>query len=162
MRSPITAVGLAQADVAVSLPWDAYDTKTWGKVHSLTEHEYGAECARLIKEILVSVKHTKIMHNAQADIIPMAVRGIFVRTWDDTLGLHRTISPDIMHDLQFAAACELPVRPWKALFCAGGDKGAVETYVRRDPRGELRPYNADDAWHEIPLYEKLLPQVENA
>lgn len=160
MVSAITAVGLASKEVAVSLPWDAYDTLKWDKVHDLEQYEGGAECRRLIKEILQSAQHTKVMHNVQADYIPMARRGIVVQNWDDTLGYHRTISPDIFHDLQFAVACELPVRPWKALFCSGGDEGAFDTYVKRDPVNELRPYNASDAWHELPLLDALKPQVD--
>lgn len=149
LEVPITAMGLADSHVAVSMPWEAYHAGRYGDVAPLYWYEAGPAIERLMTEILESGQ-TKVLHNGQYDSLGLRKRGIHLGgKVEDTLLAHRLIYPNRAHNLQTAALSEFGVEPWKSDF-----RQAVGDFIENNHR-ILRLYNAKDTAATIAIWSFL-------
>jgi hypothetical protein len=154
----ITAVNLATADgLAISLPWDAYDTPDGTHVRKLP-----AAHRRMILNLL-HADTTKIGHNIAFDKRELMAKGIAMGgALMDTMLLSRTITPELTHGLQKVTARWMACPPWKSTFKPAGLKPGVNKdhpdYWRTDPEA-LRIYGAQDAWYTARLAYDLAPMI---
>lgn len=157
-RTRLTVIGLADSKCTVSIPWDGFHMALSGEWEpSLNEYSDGTAIEVLVRRILAGPQ-PKILHNGSFDLVELAERHIEVSNYDwDTLLLHRVVYPQYPHGLQFAAATELCVPPWKALYkppqCPHEFNDTWDPWTY-DPVA-LRTYNAQDAAIEVPLLESL-------
>lgn len=157
-RRTLTAIALADSQASVSVPWDTFKTP-FGK---LEEGLLNKRLRNIILYLLES-KVPKILHNGQFDVTVLGDRDIKVNNYQyDTLLMHRTAYPQFPHDLQFAAATEICVEPWKSTFKAPSrprdiDKADWDPYMLDG--STLRHYNAQDAAILVPLNESLKRKV---
>lgn len=160
LLSDLMCLGIANKNVAVSIPWVAYDAGKFGYVKGLRDYPViGQKIETLVRNILASPTIPKVMHNAQHDLLTAQLQGIDIQgEIHDTLLLHHTIAPQIRHDLALVAAIEFPAPKWKAEFKVGTDAKGLEVFTKRD-EFDLRTYNAKDAAMTILLYDKLLKRL---
>ena len=157
-RQTLTAIALADEHVAVSVPWDSFVTPFGEVVAGLTN----SRIKNMVMYLLES-KAPKILQNGQFDITVLGGRGIEVNNYAwDTLLLHRVAYPQFPHDLQFAAATEVCIEPWKSEFKAPKrpkniDKEHWDPYLLDGPT--LRFYNARDSAVLVPLKTSLVKKV---
>lgn len=153
MTSQITAMGLANRNVAVSVPWHRYNSRLYGP-------QSGLNCdaiRKLVEAILADTRITKIFHNGLFDMSVLGQKGVAVDgPVEDTYLAHKIAYPDLLHNLQFCMANEFAVRPWKTLFnmSRAQRREPANSWADTDP-GPLMRYNAQDAAAELPLWERL-------
>ncbi len=140
LSSPLLCVGVANEDLAVSVPWD------WR----------GAEAEVDALRQLLASDLTKVLHNAQHDLLTCQAHGIQV-SGDifDTMLAHVIAAPQLAHDLGFVASLEFHAPRWKTEFHNESDLKGSEAFARRDAF-ELRTYNAKDALMTV----RLMPRLE--
>lgn len=127
-ESPLLCVGVSDGTHVVSVPWPCYP-----------------ETEDLLRQVL-ALPNIKLMHNAGHDATGLAAKGLPLGGDEvDTLLMHATLAPQLPHNLQYTAACYLPVEPWKKLFRAGTDLKGMDVFAKRD-QYELRTYNAKDTY----------------
>lgn len=149
----ITAMGLANRNVAVSVPWETYVSRLYGPQAGLLDDRK----RRLVAEILSDEKITKVFHNGMFDLSVLAAKGIEVAgPIEDTLLAHKICYPDLFHNLQFCMSYEFALHPWKTVFeqIRKKRKEPLDDWAETDP-GPLMVYNAQDAAAECPLWERL-------
>jgi DNA polymerase-1 len=149
---PITAMGLANANVAVSMPWQPYHSRLYGPQRGVQS----GRIIRLVKQILGHAHITKIFHNGMFDLSVLASRGVRVAgPIEDTLLAHKIVYPDLFHNLQFCMSYEFAVHPWKTVFdLERKRRHEGDDWADTDPI-PLMKYNAQDAAAECPLWERL-------
>lgn len=180
----ITAFGLANKNVAVSIPWEAYVSRLYGPQAGLL-----ADRTRtLVTEILENDRITKLVHNGMFDLSVLASKDIHIAgPVEDTLLAHKIVHPDLFHNLQFCMSYEFALHPWKTVFeqIQTKEKTKIKARIRRllkelrkaesegkreevvrlreavkrpweniEPQA-LMTYNAQDAAAECPLWERL-------
>lgn len=129
MFSKLLCVGLANEDVAVSVPWPPQDPVV----------------KEVVAAILADPDIEKVMHNGQHDLLTLKSHGLPVcGGLFDTLLAHATVAPQLPHDLGLVASCEFPAPRWKSIFRVESDLKGADAFTKRDPY-ELRDYNAKDA-----------------
>lgn len=147
LTSDIRTIGVGTTEVSAS-------------VH--TTPPAAAAAMAVLRFILASPKITKVLHNAQHDIlalrsIGMAVNGpIF-----DTMLAHAVVYPQLPHDLGFAVMQEFPAPRWKSEFkVAGDDKGkGLQRFVNASME-ELCAYNNRDVQATAHLYKALSAKLD--
>lgn len=124
----LLCVGLSTGACTVSVPWPC-----------------SSETFDLLRRALAS-PNTKVMHNGAHDILGLKRFGLEVGgPLFDTILSKATVGSQTKHNLQFTAALELPIAPWKTNFRADSDLKGSEAFSKRD-QYELRTYNAEDAY----------------
>lgn len=153
----ITAINLAARDVALSLPWDAYDTPDGTHVRQLP--------VALQRQVtaLLAAPTTKIGHNIAFDRSELQAKNLpLAGNLADTMLMSRILTPELTHGLQKVTARWLPCPPWKSTFKPQGLRPGVHKdhpdYWRTDPEG-LRIYGAQDAWFTLQLAQTLAPKL---
>lgn len=150
----ITAIGLSDGTVSVSVPWHRYVIAGTEEVQdALVDYPRGKEIQRAVSQILASPRQKKILHNGTFDVLQLAKHGITLAGFEcDTLLAHRVVYPQYRHGLQQACATEFCVEPWKCLFKPPKVAGADEWCG--DPQA-LRIYNAKDTYATWQLWQHL-------
>lgn len=152
----ITAVGLSDGEVAVSVPVDAY--MPYGR--EMQEPGGTPEQLKALKEVLAS-DIPKVFHNHTFDVPRLQAAGFKVGgPIHDTFCAMAIAYPELAHGLQTSCAALLSVPPWKSVWhpkLPGITREDIEYWIC-DPLG-LRDYNADDAFYTWHLAAKVLPQV---
>lgn len=153
----ITAMGLANANVAVSVPWDAYTSCLYGPQAGLRSDAI----EKLVRAILADTRITKLFHNGLFDLSVLGQKHISVAgPVEDTYLAHKIAHPDLFHNLQFAVANEHAVVPWKTLFdLARKARKEGDEWADTAPQ-PLMTYNAQDAAVEVPLWARLADKIE--
>lgn len=147
-QAKMLAVGIGTFDVAVSLPWDAYNTEV-----GLSATSIGRRCEILARRILANASIAKVYQNGLYDTTALANHGIEVTNFaHDLMYMHATYAPRLPHRLGFLMALESAVEPWKAIYHVGSHE------EERDPTG-LRLYNLKDIQATDYLYPRLLAKV---
>lgn len=157
----ITAIGFSNAAATVSVPWDEFQVSgTTDTEPSLASYPCGREIEKVARHILGS-NQPLIFHNGAFDIFELSARNIVCNNFAfDTLLMHRVVYSQFKHGLQFAAATELCVSPWK---CEWRPPAAVrasrgDDIWLSDPR-EMHIYNCKDALMTYEIYKSLKPKV---
>lgn len=157
-RGDLTAIGLANREVGVSLPWEEYYAHGYGKVKGIGEYAYGRECRDLVDEIIRDSRIAKILQNGIFDQEMLKRAGLALRGFDrDTLLLDSRRNYRMPHDLGFMVASAFPVNPWKAEYKRDSTLAAMPDYdqFRDVPEEILRRYNLRDTYATVLLGEKL-------
>jgi DNA polymerase I-like protein with 3'-5' exonuclease and polymerase domains len=152
----ITAIGFANGEGVVSVPWDGYAIAgTNGQMEmGLLEYPLGAHIKRLAIRILENPKQAKILHNGAFDVVQLKRHGITLGGFEhDTLLLHRVCYPQYRHGLQQACATEFVVEPWKCLFKPPRVKPDEDHWLGCPV--ELRQYNCKDSFATWKLWQSL-------
>jgi uracil-DNA glycosylase family 4 len=144
IRDTLLCLGLATADAAVSIkfPFENPATRV------------------LVEDLLADASTTKVLHNASHDLLSLKYNDLLVDgPIFDTLLAHSTVGPQLPHDLGFVAAIEMHAPRWKSEFRVESDAKGSETWVKRDA-GDLRLYNAKDAYMTVRLYTFLCTRLD--
>ena len=152
----ITAIGFANGEGTVSVPWDSYEIAgTNGQREmGLLDYGFGHHIQRLAINILESGEQPKILHNGAFDVVQLKKHGITLRGFEhDTLLLHRVCYPQYRHGLQQACATEFVVEPWKCLFKPPRVKPDEDHWLGCPV--ELRQYNCKDSYATWKLWQSL-------
>ncbi len=152
----LTAMGLANADVAVSVPWDQYTSRKYGPQPGLRSDKI----RHLVLAILADTRITKIFHNGMFDLSVLGRQGIAVNgPIEDTLLAHKICYPDLFHNLQFCMSYEFALHPWKTAFDLERKRRKEgDQWADTDPQ-PLMLYNAQDAAAELPLWKRLIAKL---
>lgn len=160
----ITAIGVATAEHAVSVPWDAFVPACGsGPEPALEHHAQGKKIAHELKQLLAAPT-SKLLQNGVYDAPLLAERGLTMGgNLHDTLAMHAIAYPESRHALQIAAATQLLVPPWKSLFKPQGPQGKklskdTPEYWYWNAK-TLRDYNAKDAFYTWHLGQSLAWKV---
>jgi DNA polymerase I len=110
----------------------------------------------LVRQILAAPSR-KVYHNAAHDIVELRANGYELGgDFDDTLLMHATVAPQVLHNLALCCAAEFHAPAWKAEFkIEGDDKASVTTRFEKAPLEELLPYNAKDNVMQAKLHARL-------
>lgn len=163
-KNLLTAVGLSNGDLAVSVPWDPFypfgsDTLEPGYAESSLLPAYAAVRTAL-RDLLAEPSVTKVFHNKSYDIPFLAEKGLPVGgTCHDTMGMHREAYRQFRHALQIACATEMCIPPWKSLYKEPGFKKDDPNFWIVNPL-KLRKYNCQDAFFTWHLAQALAWKVE--
>lgn len=153
----ITAIGFSNSAATVSVPWDEFQVSgTSDTEPGLAAYPQGAAIERQVRQLLASPQPL-IFHNGAFDIFELAKRGIECANFAyDTLLMHRVVFPQYKHGLQFCAATELTVEPWKCFWkpptAVRASRG--DDIWLSDPRAMHR-YNCQDALMTYEIYKSL-------
>ncbi len=139
----IMALGLAWDNIAISVPWDEYESGKYGWVAPLSSYSEGAEIEELIRELLRDPEVLKVGHNINHDITALERRGVEVLNTTDTLAKHHVLYPDAPHSLGFVGAQYCAIPPYKQDFKSGTEEKHVDAFVKREWH-TLAVYNAKD------------------
>ena len=141
LKDPITALGFASADLAVSIP---FPTEKW------FESSVEKKVLRLARRILADPEILLAAQNCIHDVAGMRSQGWDVEgVYYDTLIQSHIYAPEIQkHDLGALATWYFALPRWKTIFGAKGDekgdaKWAVTNY---EEWMDLGIYNGQDAW----------------
>jgi len=142
--APILCIGIANEDIAVSVPWPA----------PTTQLEY------LVRAIITNAKIQKVFQNRNYDVITLEENGLPVQgDFFDTLDAHAIVAPQLPHDLGFIASSYFMYPRWKTEFRVFDDKKGSDAFARASAR-ELRVYNSKDALMTAKLRAPLLMELE--
>lgn len=153
----ITAIGFSNSAGTVSIPWDGFAISGTDEMEpALSSYGLGKQLEHTARAILAS-SQPKVFHNGAFDIFQLGKRGIRVENFAfDTLLMHRVAYPQYKHGLQFAAATEFTVEPWKCFWRpptkVRASKG--DDIWLSDPRA-MHLYNCQDSFMTYKLYESL-------
>lgn len=158
--STVTALGVSDGRLTVSVPLEGYAAGPYGQVPALQEGEMGRRIYQAICDLLSDPKLIKIAHNAAHDITVLRDKGIAVRgEIFDSMLAHAVVCQQLPHNLNFACSVAFPSPRWKSEWGdEDGESKGDEKWVKRDPMA-LRLYNAKDAYMTYHLYEWLLPRL---
>jgi hypothetical protein len=155
----ITAIGLSAGDDAVSMPWDGYMPSGEPEPQPPLGKDGDDGQVRALLAELLAAPTAKVLQNGVYDLPQLRARGLTVNgPAHDTLALHAIAYPELRHALQFAAATQLCVPPWKAVFKAGAWKKDDPEFWFYRPLA-LREYNALDAFYTGKLFADLAPKM---
>lgn len=153
LTNSVSALGISNRDIAVSMPWDGYDAGKYGAQKPLKHYNDYAEIQLLCKEILET--KNLVMQNGQHDVLGLKTMGFKnINYQEDTLYKHAVVAPKLGHDLGHMCAIEHWGPRWKTIFGEVTDAKGSKKYVTRDPY-TLRDYNAEDSWRTVILNESL-------
>lgn len=142
----IMSIAVTTEDLAVSLPFDAYDTRKYGTVRGLLEYPDGPALLALLRELWQN-STPKTFQNGQHDIAGLSPEhrlGKCGNFADDTFIADLALVPGVKHDLGALYAREVLDRRYKQEFGAGaGDSKGAAKFAHR-PQRTLRAYNAHD------------------
>lgn len=157
----ITAIGFSNASGTVSIPWDQFRISGTTEIEpSLSSYPWGDRIERTARRLLAS-DQPLIFHNGAFDIFELGKRDIVCNNFAfDTLLMHRVVFPQFKHGLQFCAATEFAVEPWKCFFKppAAVRASRGDDIWLSDPRA-MHHYNCQDALMTYEIYQSLKQKV---
>lgn len=158
--APITCIGMATRDGAVSLPWHSY-----GNVRGIAlargRNAIATQCYNAILDILRSPRIEKVWQNGIYDRMCLRHHGVeVVGSHFDTLTAHMILAPGLPHDESFQCAVEFHAERWKEDFRAGKDAKGKDSWGKRDPH-ELRVYNSKDNIQQANLRERYRTRLSD-
>lgn len=163
LRAPTISVDIENVPSTGRIRCIGFGTPTLGvSVPLPSEGDTSDKELVLVKQILAAPSR-KIFHNAPHDIVELRAHGYELGgDFDDTLLMHATVAPQILHNLALCCAVEFHSPAWKAEFkIEGDDKATVTTRFEKAPLDELLPYNAKDNVMQAHLHKRLLARLEN-
>lgn len=156
----ITAIGFSNASGTVSVPWDEFKVSGTTDIEpGLASYPLGGQIEQAARSILAS-EQPLIFHNGAFDTFELAARDIVCNNFAfDTLLMHRVVYPQYKRSLQFAAATEFTVEPWKCFWKPpAGIRASTHDIWLSDPR-EMHRYNCRDANATYQIYHFLKHKV---
>lgn len=152
IRDPITALGVATKQVAVSILWPP-------ERHFVQKRD-ADKAERLMRRIFKNPKLLKVAHNGVHDILGLESKGYPVRGYEhDTILLHHVVGNTLKHDLGFVAQTEFSCDPWKKIFKVSGDAKGLKRFLTASGQ-ELTEYNAKDTAILPRLIDPLYVRLE--
>lgn len=153
----ITAIGFSNTSGTVSIPWDEFRVSgTDDTEPGLASYPESTQIEQAARCILAS-NQPLIFHNGAFDIFELSARDIVCNNFAyDTLLMHRVAYPQYKHGLQFAAATEFVVEPWKCFWKPPKHVKASrgDDIWLSDPK-EMHRYNCRDANATYQIYQSL-------
>jgi uracil-DNA glycosylase family 4 len=159
LRDLCMCIGLANAEVAVCVPWESYTAGRYGSVQGIDSCTLGTRIRDEVVGILEDKSIPLAFQNGPHDLLTFQRLGIKARgyTWD-TLPAHTIVASGRRHDLGWIMCEESHAPRWKEeKHTASNEKGAKKFSKRSPP--QLREYCAKDShapvWLREPLGQRL-------
>lgn len=146
-------------DIAISVPWDEYDSGRWGHLPPIESTTDGVMLKADIIRLLANARITKIGQNINHDVLALEKHNIAVVNTHDTMADHHVLYPDAPHSLGFLGAQYSATPPWKKDFKASTEEKNVEAYIKRDPE-VLAVYNAKDCLATLWAHHALQGELQ--
>ncbi len=160
LSDKISAIGVSNGTITVSVPWDEYYTNDFGVQPGLDSYPDGPAIKRALREILATAP--LVAHNGIHDILALEHRGLTIAAgrsagYEDTLLAHAVAFQGLPHDLGYVAASTFYAPRWKSIF----KHHRREAFTTAHPE-DLRKYNAEDCFYTAKLWPYLKQELIEA